>query len=42
MDYLLIPKILFRDEKLKKMKCKSKVVYAFLLTKFEKIKKLLT
>ena len=41
MDYLLIPKILFRDEKLKKMKCKSKVVYAFLLTKFEKNKKII-
>lgn len=39
MDYLLIPKILFRDEKLKRMSCKSKVLYAFILTNYEKNKK---
>ncbi len=36
MDYLLIPKILFRDETLRRMNCKSKVLYSFLLNKFEK------
>ena len=36
MDYLLIPKILFRDNNLKKMSCKSKVLYTFVLNKFEK------
>lgn len=36
MDYLLIPKIFFRDKTLKKMKCKTKVLYAFILSKFEK------
>ena len=36
MDYLLIPKILFRDNNLKRMTCKSKVLYAFILNKFEK------
>lgn len=36
MDYLLIPKILFRDKNLKKMKCKTKVLYSFISNKFEK------
>lgn len=36
MDYLLIPKILFRDKNLKKMRCKTKVLYSFILSKFEK------
>lgn len=40
MDYLLIPKILFRDNNLKKMSCKSKVLYTFVLNKFEKNNKI--
>ena len=39
MDYLLIPKILFRDN-IKRITCKSKVLYTFILNKFEKNNKI--
>ena len=40
MDYLLIPKILFRDNNIKRITCKSKVLYTFILNKFEKNNKI--
>ena len=40
MDYLLIPKILFRDNNIKRITCKSKVLCTFILNKFEKNNKI--